>query len=202
MGDVTRETKIAITSPDVAPADAFEKMLGLLMGTKVFPVQVDRGNHIPGLYYIQTRPGHGLPAWLTVNFGGDMPLPEDHDVEGGMCVAASEDACRAHAPERYVEISVDTGLGYQAPNGAGAGDLHAWLVREFGHWLDEQGADWEWAEEHQWGLGPDDLHQIGDPDVGALGSTVQREISHSDTEFMRVVVEQIEGMNFNVSREA
>jgi hypothetical protein len=93
----------------------------------------------------------GLPALLWMHWTADGPLPAYGD---GPAI---------------IEVDYDTGYAYQA-NGAGCGDLHAWLVRELGVWLEDRGARFRWQDEFtgEWLDARAGLDRLGDADRGAL----------------------------------
>jgi hypothetical protein len=104
---------------------------------------------------ICNRIGQGLPSMLIVKYGHDGPLPADED-EG--------------LPAASLSINFDTAYGYRGPQGSECDDLHAWLVREMGKWLDARGLRWMWNNEYtgEWFTGADGLDDFGDAARGAL----------------------------------
>lgn len=78
----------------------------------------------------------GLPAWVEVRFRPDGPLLDEdgwQPKEGGPF---------------FVEVFLDTTLGYENDKGGQCNDLHAWLVACIGGWLIDHGCDrWWWFDE-------------------------------------------------------
>jgi hypothetical protein len=92
---------------------------------------------------LMNEPGQGLPGWLILHYRADGPYraetePHDEDCEPG-CTSQHEPAC-------WLNVSLDTAYSYHGPDG-GCGDLHARVVAELGHWLDERGIPWSWKNE-------------------------------------------------------
>src|SRR5205823_6033355 len=112
--------------------------------------------------------GQGLPALMWVEeLSGEAEGHEDYCDED--CTG------EYHDPAGHIEINYDTAYNYRADNNASCGDLHAYITREIGTWLDSQGATWQWYDESGdgWNHG-DGWGTLGDPDVGAIGSTLRR----------------------------
>lgn len=125
----------------------------------------DERSKIWGCGVYRNLSGQGLPALLYVRYGVDAPLTDDcadEDHEDG--------DCGYPFPAWSIEVDFDTAYGYRAPNGAGCGSLHAWLVRELGRHLTERGLTWYWRNEFDGSIhrGTDNLALLGDPDDGAL----------------------------------
>jgi len=99
----------------------------------------------PDDWVFKNRAGQGLAAWLTVRYRPGQAW-----------------------------VTFDTAYRYRAPNGAHAGDLHAWLVQQCAAWLEQRGLSYEWQNEltNEWydSAHPDALATLGDPRLGALGS--------------------------------
>lgn len=106
--------------------------------------------------------GQGLPALLWVHYGGDGPLHVDH--EDWEC----EESRHHCPPAASIEVNFDTAYGYTAENGARCVDLHAWLVREMGEWLDSRGLTWWWHDEMagEWHRGEEGLAELGAAEKG------------------------------------
>ncbi len=191
---MTLHTRVMVTSPGVDPAAAFVKMRQIIGAGEQYSArtrtetefewQANYSSHSMDL-------GQGLPALMWVDFAkpGRTLGGEGH-----------EDYCESdcdgsyHDPEGYIEIHYDTTYGYRADNGASCSDLHAWITQEIGTWLDMQGATWEWYDESGdgWGHGPG-WGTLGDPEVGALGSTKRRQGRDSKREFGNLVNSLVEG---------
>lgn len=110
--------------------------------------------------------GQGLPAALMVRYGVDGPILPADDI---MCERRDDESWPS--PTGWaIEVAFDTAIGYQADNGAGCSDLHAWLVRELGAWCSDRGLTWNWCEEHtgQWHPSSTTVDRLGDPEKGRL----------------------------------
>jgi hypothetical protein len=107
---------------------------------------------------LMNKIGQGLPSMLIVEYGPDGPLPASDDPHFGPPTQAA------------LSVNFDTAYGYKTATGAGCADLHAWLVRELGAWLDRRGHKWMWQNEFtgEWFNGSDGLDAFGDADRGAL----------------------------------
>jgi hypothetical protein len=139
-------------------------------------------------------PGVGLNAWLWLSYRPDGMLHEkalthadaDPDYYADASNWDSEEVWQEarnqlYCPATAIEVNFDTGYGYRADNGAGCGDLHAWLVREITRWLDDRGVDSWWYDEFSDEWFHHDLDALtrpryqsifGDPDRGALREVV------------------------------
>jgi hypothetical protein len=116
-----------------------------------------------GTRWLMNEPGQGFPAWFIVRYGADAPIKED--------LSDWEDELPENMPVEYsISLSFDTTYGYQADNGAGCSDLHAWIISELAPWLDERGLTWYWENEFtgEWFRGRYDLDQLGDAERGCL----------------------------------
>lgn len=109
-----------------------------------------------------TAPGQGLPAWLRVLYAEDGPLievpPED------LADGEPEPPLNRH----LVQVVLDTARGQCGPR---AEDVHAYMLRELGRYLDELGEQgrpvrWVWLHEPaaMW-LAPGWEHLLGNADV-------------------------------------
>lgn len=194
---MTLHTKIAVTTPGIDPEAALARLTSLIgatieqaaLATAEGP-EPDSESHWARnrQHSINMPPGLSLPALAWIDYSPtNEPLPlereETHDLD-----KARQDEEAVFAPLAYLTIHFDTQYTYKAPNGAGCGDLHAWIVREIGTWLTAQGASWDWYDESGWGWyvewkddsamlarSPDvspEWGTLGDPDVGALGSMI------------------------------
>ncbi|MDF9718069.1 hypothetical protein INN71_02660 [Nocardioides sp. ChNu-153] len=169
---MTLHTRVMITSPGVRAADAFLRMRQLIGAgeqydarTSPHGLHMDLGQGLPALLWVDHRDGDLIPAETC-----------DEYCDAFCDTTDAERYClRLHDPAGYVLVHFDTGYGYTAVNGAGCRDLHAWLVREFGAWLDDRGATWRWYDESgdgwlpsstPWGTGYE--WHAGDADRGAL----------------------------------
>lgn len=161
---MTLNTRIVIEQPmDVRRVFAF---VNDLIGGQ--PHHLDTSDHEwcrPGERVISNRPGAGLPGWLIVHYGADGPLPDGCECEDD----SDEDEHRSCRPSGAIVISLDTGYGY-SENGAGCSDLHAWVVRETGRWLDAQHVSWLWLDEYEgtWHRGDEHLEAFGNAAIGWL----------------------------------
>ena len=113
--------------------------------------------------------GQGLAAILEVEYASDGPLnwpgveyedTEEEDTSGDTV---------PRMPLHCVSVYLDTAYGYRAPTGAGCADLHAFLLREMGRWLEDAGVE-EWIWHHEftgtW-HGPDETERLGNADLAA-----------------------------------
>lgn len=176
-----------VTSPGIDPAAVFVKMRQIIgAGEQYSATTRTETEHSWQEKYAShsMEMGQGLPALMWVDFAhpGQVLGGEGHDED-------CESDCDGgfHDPAGYIEINYDTAYGYRADNNASCGDLHAFITREIGAWLDMQGATWKWYDESGWGWF-DDLTTpkpagrdrtspygtLGDPNVGALDSTICR----------------------------
>lgn len=127
------------------------------------------GNHL----------GQGLPALLSVTYGADGPVVVEHydcEAEPEWC------ACEPGQPHQVdplrewgpfaVHVWFDTAYSYKADNGAGCGDLHAFLVPSIAAWLDAQpgspGFVWANGETGITSTTLAEIERLGDPIKGAL----------------------------------
>lgn len=123
------------------------------------------------------RIGQGLPAILEVTYGADGPIPVSYyDCEAGPewceCAPGSPhivDDLRQYEPFT-VKVWMDTTYGYRADNGAGCGDLHAYMIASVAAWLAEQPGSpsivWTNGETDITSDSLDRLHELGDPVKG------------------------------------
>jgi hypothetical protein len=169
---MTLSTNIVIRQP--VPAETLFRYCQSLLG----PVDAQVSSHekdYNGDMAYYNKIGQGLPALMSVHYGADGPMragevnPDDY--EGG---EASEDyqADLKYTKNRRgcVRINFDTGYGYKAPNGAECNDLHAWLIVKVFEWLQSYPVEWVWEQEFtgEWYDSVLDVHQLGDPEKGAL----------------------------------
>jgi hypothetical protein len=175
---MTLHTRVMVTSPGVDPAAVFVRMRQIIDAGEQYDAWTSPDPESDNEYRRTMKPGfhmdlgQGLPALMWVEFAepGETLGGESHDE---WC----EEDCSGeyHDPAGFIEINYDTAYGYTAPNGASCSDLHAWITQEIGAWLDMQGATWRWYDESGdgWAHG-DGWGTLGDPEVGALGSAIQR----------------------------
>lgn len=119
---------------------------------------------------IQNSGDQGLAAWLQVEYHPDGPLRSYCDI----CDCEPDERCNPRPGPAVAEISFDTAGGYETDNGAGCGALHAWLVTQVAAYLKEQDVRrWAWQNEFtgEWFADLNEIHQLGDPDLGALKGT-------------------------------
>ena len=102
--------------------------------------------------------GQGYPAILTVRQANTGIITDQ--VEPGQIVP----------PPAALEVSFDTTYSYRGRHNSGCGDLHAWLVREFGKWATSKGLPWVWQNEYTgtWHTGFTNLSELGNPVMGRL----------------------------------
>lgn len=151
---MTLATNLIVRDP-ISPRSVFDHALELIARDfEGEPTWNDDGRRY------QTTLGQGLAGILTVTYATDGPLEPDED-----------DPHRPPFDAFCVRVNVDTAYGYQADNGAGCEDLHAWFVAELSRWLAERGVTaWAWQDEYTgaW-FGPDDpITVLGDPMRGEL----------------------------------
>jgi hypothetical protein len=79
-----------------------------------------------------TQCGQGLASMFDVEFAADGPL-RFHDPEW-----MGPDEVVPWWDQHCVSVRLDTAYGYRGPNGSGCGDVHLWLIREIGRWLDDR----------------------------------------------------------------
>lgn len=164
---MTLSTRVRIIEP-TAVREVFDYARGLLGAQEA---TWEDKEWYDGDRAILNEPGQGFAAWLIVRYGGGGLLHQ----EECDCAEWVEDGQCHCPPVGSVELDFDTAYGYQAENGAGCADLHAWLVREMGEWLSARGLDWWWYDELQgeWhhGITPA-LERFGDAERGRLAHTV------------------------------
>jgi hypothetical protein len=194
---MTMSTSVYIREP-VSPERLFRFMQSLLSGGPQ-----DDYHRPPGQPY--TRPdgstweppemdthgqwgnriGQGLPAIIEVEYGADGPLVVNHydcEAEPEWCECEPGgphivDPLRQWEP-LTVKAWFDTAYSYTAPNGAGCGDLHAFLVSSIATWLDAQpgspGFVWSNGETDITSDTLDQIHRLGDPLRGVPPAMVSR----------------------------
>lgn len=194
---MTLHTRIAVTTPGIDPEAAFAHLVKLIGVTPEQITLARRTGPAPDSEHAWERTrehsigmpmGLGLPALVDVDYSPDgEPLAAREDETNDVDEASGDDE-KMFVPQAHLMIHLDTAYSYKAPNGAGCGDLHAWIIREMGAWLTEQGASWDWYDESGWGWTvewkndttyfaqhPDvsaEWGTLGDPDVGELGSMI------------------------------
>lgn len=184
---MTLHTRVMVTTPGIDAREAFDKMRELIGATSEYTYFVSPEPESDNQYRREMTPGfhmnlgQGLPALMWVEHAdGDLVSDGGHDK---WC----DDDCsgKYDDPAGYVAIHYDTAYSYRAENNASCSDLHAWLTREITAWLDERGASWRWYDE----LGDgwrDDLSSygaLGDPEVGRIGSNIDRLTKDDKREF-------------------
>lgn len=173
---MTLHTRVALHTG--SPREVFE-MLRSLIGTKPdTPVitEVNNSWRGPGQRWFANPIGIGLPGILNVSYEADGPMlsiPDDTWDEDNRAYYETDPTCNGWAA---LEASLDTGYGYQADNGAGCSDLHAWFVAALGDWADAHGIDWQWRNEFTgaWHLTDrrEALVAFGNAALGALPNDV------------------------------
>lgn len=111
-------------------------------------------------------PGQGLPAWLEVAYATDGPIIDPY-------LAEKDEEGWPHDPPHCLKVWLDTTYGYTADNGAGCGDLHAWIVLEVGLWCEARNLRYRWNDESSgvWYDSVLDVLTLGDPERGRLRPT-------------------------------
>jgi len=190
---MTLDSRIMVLDPGVSPRECFDKMAELLGAPDTYQFSETPGNPLGDDYerrsQIGAAPMQGLPAWLIVYHWDGEQMPEhrhtkwcheylgkdeNEEVKFSDKLECDEEDTpkKFRTPRGYVEISIDTAYGYQAENRAGCGDLHAWLIQEFGAWLDSKGIRWQWYDESGdgWQAPGTPVQKLGDPEAGRPGS--------------------------------
>lgn len=209
---MTLNTRIAVTTPIPDPRAVFDFARVLIGADEAHTYRTlpdpssEWAWEAEGLPRWQMDPGQGLPALMDVehNDGKVIPLAEHetHDL-----AEDSNDNDLAYQPTAYLVASFDTAYGYTANNGASCGDLHAWIIRETGRFLDSLGVSWTWYDEtgsgwrEQWQGNPDweakiandrrvspEWGTLGDPDVGEPESMIPAYTDDSRKEFLAHVL--------------
>jgi len=199
---MTLHTRVKVMSPGIDPRETFVKMRQIIGAGEQYSAwespQMDSENEYrhtmsPGFHMDL---GQGLPALLWVDhWRGELEPAHEHDK---FCYEWDESGSPTDKlecdpePRGYIEINYDTAYGYRADNNASCSDLHAWITQEIGAWLDRHGATWEWYDESGdgWGHGPG-WGTLGDPEVGALGSTKRRVDGDEKRSFFAVAMAAI-----------
>lgn len=119
--------------------------------------------------------GLGLPALLAVHYAVEAPLPtkaEREQIERDISDYPddAEDYDTPRYRTHFARIWFDTAYGYTSERGAGCSDLHAWLMRELGRWLEARGKRYAWRQEFtgDWFDSWEKVAELGDADLGAL----------------------------------
>jgi len=157
---MTLSTHIRIVDP-LSPETVFEFCQSLLGDPTTMKWTHEEG-YSPGTMMYANKGGQGFAAWLSVTYHPDGPLPRDDG-----------DDEPDDRPLACIDIDLDTTYGYQAKNGAGCGDLHAWLITQVVDWLGDNRArtiKYFWQNEFtgEWFDNLYDLPQLGDARKGAL----------------------------------
>lgn len=128
---MTLTTRVRIADP-INPERVFRVALDQLVGrcAHVETRTMEHGGW-RGRMVVETVPGQGLSAWLSVRWDQDSPLSKDEDGE----------------PDGCVEVVWDTGYDYDGPEG-GCEALHRDLSGRLGAWLDGLGVGWHGYDEH------------------------------------------------------
>lgn len=215
---MTLHTMIAVTTPGIDPTDAFSRITDLIGATPEQTALATKNGPDPESEYewernrqhsIDMPLGLGLPALVNVEYSPTGEALTPNECETNDAEEAYNDEEKMFVPQSYLLIHFDTGYLYETPNGAGCGDLHAWIIREMGAWLTEKGASWDWYDEsgRGWSAGREryaahDAHDrnisaewgtLGDPDVGAPDSMTPSVTRDSRQEFLKDVVRPILG---------
>ena len=160
---MTLTTRIAIVDPTPA-REVFDACRRLIGGEQAAYLHQD------GEY--RNKIAQGLPALLWMYYGLDAPLVPDPKY-------ADDPDERSYYPpvnEWSIMVSFDTAYAYQAGNGAGCSDLHAYIVQELGRWLTARRLTWYWYHEYTgtWHPSTDPVTILGDPVRGRLGERAFR----------------------------
>lgn len=218
-------TRIAVTTPGIDPQDALNHLTTLLGATPEQIALATKGGPDPDSEYAwdRERPhslnmplGLGLPAlaWVDYSPTDEVIALSEYETRD-LAEARDRDTEKMYAPPAHLVFHFDTSYFYKAPNGAGCGDLHAWIVREVGAWLTERGASWDWYDESGRGWTvewkndttffaqyPDvsaEWGTLGDPDVGELGSMIPSASGTRDQQraFLEDLVRPALGLNLD-----
>lgn len=193
---MTLHTRVMVTSPGVDPAAAFVRMRQIIGAGEQYDAWTSPEPDSDNEYRRTMAPGfhmdlgQGLPAlmWVKHNNGALC-------CDGGHSEWCDDDCSGEYDdPAGYIEINYDTVYGYRAANNASCGDLHAFITREITAWLDTQGVTWQWYDESGDGWQPDlsTYGTLGDPEVGRIGSTIQRTDRDPKREFGNLVAALVE----------
>lgn len=219
---MTLHTRLAVTTAGVDAEAAFDLLLDLV-GASADQRKLGRKTvNSSGTVDISMPAGLGLNALVWIEYQEDGSLipfssEETDDLEELKRIQAANDELEeqpnwsyedyidiSYSPKRYIELHFDTAYGYRAPNGAGCGDLHAWIIQSIGEWLQAQGAEYSWYDESGWGW--DEMRKLdeakwidrsdvsaqwgtlGDPDVGAPSSMIPSVTEDSRYDFLRTVL--------------
>jgi hypothetical protein len=168
---MTLTTKIAIVEPTPV-REVFDACRRLLSGEGV-PFTHDLSTWKDGVTVYRNQAGAGLHALLWVEYGADAPLVPSPE-------SADDPDERSYYPpvdQWSVVVYFDTTYGYRGDHGGSCDDLHAWLIRELGHWLSERGLTWLWNEEYngEWHPSTDPVDAFGDPERGRLSDSPRLE---------------------------
>lgn len=161
---MTLSTRIAIIEPTPV-REVFDECRRLIGGQEAaYKHNEHSKTYGHGVY--MNEPGQGLPAWLIVHYGVDAPLMPDDESD-----YEDDDRSSSPSPNGWsIEIDFDTTYGYQADNGAGCSDLHAWLIQELGRWCKDRDLTWCWYHEFTgtWHPSSHPVTILGDPELGRL----------------------------------
>lgn len=194
---MTLHTRVMVTSPGVDPAAVFVKMRQIIGAGEQYDAWTSPEPDSDDEYRRTMTPGYhmtlgqGLPAlmWVEHNNGALVSDGGHQEWCESDCSGDYDD------PAGYIEINYDTAYGYAAKNGAGCGDLHAYITREIGTWLTMQGASWVWYDESGdgWDVDQSDLSILGDLDVGRIGSTMPAQRRDARRDFATVALSAVLG---------
>jgi len=160
---MTLASTLSINGPTQADALEIWEYAKELIGARSDYVQ-DREDH-DTFVEISAAWGQGYPAWLGIIFSTDGSIlgdwydrheyPRDPEDENDQ-------------PPSTVLINYDTAYGY-SNEGAGCGDLHAYLMKATHDHFADRGWTFTWFNEFtcEWNTDFDDM-DLGDPVVGRI----------------------------------
>ena len=99
-----------------------------------------------GKWSISNAPGIGAPAWFWIDYtieGSLYPEAIYYDENSDETTEVTEELSQ---PACALTVHFDTQYSYQV-EGAGCGDLHAWLIVEIANWLAGRGVGYSWYDE-------------------------------------------------------
>lgn len=152
---MTRSTRVAVTSPGIAPMAMWRVMATILGAPEQYKFTVSETG-------IHAALGQGLDALMDLDHAPDGDL-----IPEGGCDEYCEPDCSGQwcwEPAHFLMADFDTAYGATDPCGCHSGGIHIRLVSALGEWLDRHGAEWLWydASGDGWRHGPD-WGTLGDP---------------------------------------
>lgn len=123
------------------PSDVFFTLADMIGAPEDYRYDDGADPYRAGACMLAATPGQGLPALVDVAYTPDAsPLPSAFAPDDG----PPPDEL---LPEANIEATMDTAIGYRAPDGTGCDRLHARLVAGLARWCDERGLRYAWRDE-------------------------------------------------------